>query len=148
VLEKGFVTEEEMAERTERYSAAPEADVPVRQDQAKANQVMSRILRLETIRIEDSNIEPRFSLGETVRARNMQYRGHTRLPRYLRGKLGVVERYDGIYDVHDHERADEPLPPPEPLYAARFDSRQVWGSDAEPGEIVADLWERYLEPPS
>src|SRR5260370_2752902 len=33
---------------------------------------------------------PRFHVGQRVRARNIHPVGHTRLPRYARGKLGMV----------------------------------------------------------
>ncbi|MGH3602614.1 MAG: SH3-like domain-containing protein, partial [Pseudonocardiaceae bacterium] len=35
---------------------------------------------------------PRFAVGETVRAKEMQPEGHTRLPGYLRGHRGVIEQ--------------------------------------------------------
>jgi nitrile hydratase subunit beta len=73
-------------------------------------------------------------------------RGHTRLPRYVRGKQGVIMRCHGVHDVEDYEPGD-PLPPPQPVYSVRFDMQELWGESAEPGEqLYVDLWESHLEP--
>jgi hypothetical protein len=73
-------------------------------------------------------------------------RGHTRLPRYVRNKQGVVERvYDAFVlpDTNAHGQGEKP----EYVYCVRFDAREVWGDSAEPREVVhVDLWESYLEP--
>src|ERR1700738_1794506 len=42
-----------------------------------------------------------FSCGQQVRARNMNPVGHTRLPRYARGKKGTVVRHHGIFVFPD-----------------------------------------------
>ena len=88
---------------------------------------------------------PRFAPGQRVRARVMHPRGHTRLPRYLRGHVGVVEGDHGGFvlpDASAHGREAT-----ERLYTVVFDGTTIWGPDAEPGTAVsADLWESYLEP--
>jgi nitrile hydratase len=72
--------------------------------------------------------------------------GHTRLPRYVRGKYGTVERYYGIYDFQDAVPSGTEVPP-QPLYAVRFDARELWGTSAEAHSVVCiDMWESYLEP--
>ena len=71
--------------------------------------------------------------------------GHTRLPRYVRGKRGRVVRFYGIHDLQDARPPDTP-PEPQPIYAVRFDARELWGEAAEPNEgIHLDMWESYLE---
>jgi nitrile hydratase len=88
---------------------------------------------------------PRFAPGDRVRARNIHPRGHTRLPRYLRGHLGTVESDHGGFvlpDASAEGRAEAGR-----LYTVVFDAAEVWGPDAEPGtRIAADLWDSYLEP--
>jgi len=88
---------------------------------------------------------PRFAVGETVRARNLNPRGHTRLPRYVRGRTGVIERLHGAHvfpDVHAHGAGEDP----HPLYSVRFTARELWGPDAPARDTVRlDLWEPYLE---
>ena len=89
--------------------------------------------------------EPRFGTGDKVRVREWHPPGHTRCPRYVRGKTGVVVRLDGSYPVPDVE-AHGGGRGPEPTYSVRFDAAQLW-SDGQPGVCVhVDLWESYLEP--
>jgi nitrile hydratase len=72
--------------------------------------------------------------------------GHTRLPRYVRGRRGVVARFYGIYAFQDAMPAGTEAPP-QPLYAVRFDSRELWGESAEANSVMyIDMWESYLEP--
>ena len=89
---------------------------------------------------------PRFAPGDRVRARNMHPRGHTRLPRYVRGHVGTVEAAQGGFvlpDSHAHGQGEAP----EHLYTVVFDGAALWGPDAEPGLCVSvDAWESYLEP--
>jgi nitrile hydratase subunit beta len=89
---------------------------------------------------------PRFAPGQRVRTRNMHPSGHTRLPRYARGRAGVVERVHGAHVLPD-ARAHGAGERPQWLYAVRFDGRELWGADAEPGlTVLIDAWEGYLEP--
>jgi nitrile hydratase len=89
---------------------------------------------------------PRFAAGDSVIARNMNPAGHTRLPRYARGKRGVINRvYDPetLPDTNAHGLGKHP----QPVYSVRFEARELWGDSAEPNSSVAiDLWECYLEP--
>jgi nitrile hydratase beta subunit len=88
---------------------------------------------------------PAFQRGDRVRARNLNPTGHTRLPRYVRGHMGVVERCHGAHvfpDSHAHGAGEDPRP----LYTVRFASRELWGESAAPRDSVSlDLWEPYLE---
>lgn len=89
---------------------------------------------------------PRFRVGQTVRTRNHQPPGHTRLPAYARCKVGVVEHAHPamVYpDDHAHARGENP----HFLYTVRFAGEELWGPEAEAGTIVhLDLFEPYLEP--
>lgn len=86
----------------------------------------------------------RFAPGDRVRTRNSHPRGHTRLPRYARGRCGVVERVHGVHvfpDRNAHGRGEGPGW----LYAVRFTARELWGDDADPTQTVTiDAWEAYL----
>jgi len=81
-----------------------------------------------------------------VRTRVMHPRGHTRLPRYARGKVGVVTRVHGAHvlpDTNAHGAGEHP----QWLYSVRFPARELWGEDAEPDQTVSiDAWEGYLDP--
>jgi nitrile hydratase subunit beta len=90
----------------------------------------------------------RFAAGDRVRARNLNPPTHTRLPRYVRGHVGTVDRVHGCQvfpDTNAHGLGEDP----QWLYAVRFDARELWGEHAEPGLTVSvDAFEPYLEPAS
>ncbi|HXW74063.1 MAG TPA: nitrile hydratase subunit beta [Steroidobacteraceae bacterium] len=88
----------------------------------------------------------RFHQGQRVRARNMNPVGHTRLPRYARGKTGTVERDHGV-DVFPDTVALGLGEKPQHVYSVRFAARELWGGQASPRDFVyIDMWEDYLEP--
>jgi nitrile hydratase len=88
----------------------------------------------------------RFKAGQHVRARNINPVGHTRLPRYARGKLGTVERDYGVFvfpDSNAHFLGEKP----QHLYSVRFAARELWGEEAGPRDsIYVNLWDDHLEP--
>jgi nitrile hydratase subunit beta len=88
----------------------------------------------------------RFQVGDLVRTRNLNPTGHTRLPRYARGKQGVVELVHGTHvfpDSNAHGQGENP----QWLYTIRFTGREVWGETADPTLLLSiDAWESYLEP--
>jgi nitrile hydratase subunit beta len=89
---------------------------------------------------------PRFQTGQRVRGRNLNPAGHTRLPRYARGKLGTIERDYGVFvfpDTNAHERGENP----QHVYSVRFMARELWGDQAPATDSVyLDMWDSYLEP--
>lgn len=90
-------------------------------------------------------LRPAYQPGQTVRAKNLNPRGHTRLARYVRGKRGTVERAHGPFLLPDTNSAAG-AERWEPVYTVVFDAAELWGEDAEPAERVSiDLWESYLE---
>jgi nitrile hydratase subunit beta len=87
----------------------------------------------------------RFEVGDQVTARNQNRRGHTRLPRYVRGKRGIVRRVEGPFVLPD-TNAHGLGPDPEHVYTVEFDGPELWGEDAEPRQsVLIDLWESYLQ---
>jgi nitrile hydratase len=134
----GHVTPEEMATAMADPTAAKTtprlraADVPT-------------VLARQGSYIRRSPAEPAFALGSRVRTRNINPAGHTRLPRYARGRIGVITHYHGNHvfpDSHAHGLGENP----QPLYCVCFSAIELWGPDA-PGtdSISLDLWEPYLE---
>jgi nitrile hydratase subunit beta len=88
----------------------------------------------------------KFHGGEHVRARNINSAGHTRLPRYVRGKRGTIARDHGVFIFNDSlvQGLGEK---PQHVYSVRFAARELWGSDASPSDSVyVDLWDDHLEP--
>ena len=89
-----------------------------------------------------SSTEHRFAIADVVRVREWHPLGHTRAPRYVQGKHGMVVRLDGVFSVPDVEYHCDGTRE-EPTYSVRFESLVLWG---EPGDPVhVDLWESYLE---
>jgi nitrile hydratase len=88
---------------------------------------------------------PRFRPGDRVRARNNHPAGHTREPRYVRGRFGVICRHHGAHVFPDQNAVGIRLA--RHLYTVRFEAHELWGNDADPrSTIYVDLWEDYLEP--
>ena len=88
---------------------------------------------------------PRFDSGATVRAKDINPTGHTRLPRYVRGRLGTIECHHGAHVFPDSNARFEGENP-QVLYTVRFAARELWGSAANPVDAVyLDLWEDYLD---
>jgi nitrile hydratase beta subunit len=90
---------------------------------------------------------PRFRPGDKVRVRNHHPVGHTRCPRYIRGRAGTVVRDDGIYSLPDVEAHAGGKRRNEPTYSVAFDATELWGPEGEAAVTIhVDLWESYLEP--
>jgi len=90
-----------------------------------------------------ARLRPRFKTGDRVKVRSIHPPGHTRSPRYVRGKTGVVRRVHGIYvfpDTNAH-RAGEKR---QHVYLVEFSARELWGRDHRE-RVMIDLWEDYLE---
>jgi nitrile hydratase beta subunit len=93
-----------------------------------------------------ATMPPRLQVGQPVRARNMNPIGHTRLPRYARGRSGVIVRDQGVFAFEDSDAAGIQSGKPQHVYQVRFSARELWGEDARAGDAVyLDLWESYLE---
>jgi nitrile hydratase subunit beta len=90
--------------------------------------------------------QPRFKVGDRVRTILINPAGHTRLPRYARGKTGVIEMLHGAHvfpDSNAHGGGENP----DWLYTVAFEARELWGRDADANSAVSiDAWEAYLEP--
>jgi nitrile hydratase len=88
---------------------------------------------------------PRFAVGDRVRARQTEPAGHTRLPRYVMGHAGtvaIVNPAQLLPDTHAHFQGENP----QWVYAVTFDSRELFGPDAEQFDLTIDLYDDYLEP--
>jgi nitrile hydratase len=87
----------------------------------------------------------KFAVGDRVRTRNMHPHSHTRLPRFARGHVGIIDRVHGAHVFPDTAVAER-REVPAWLYTVRFDNRELWGPDADPTvEVSIDAFEPYLE---
>ena len=97
----------------------------------------------------DMDVPARFGPDDQVRARNLHPRGHTRQPRYVRGRQGTVVEDYGVYALQDtDEDGRRPVDRrPQHVYSVRFESEELWGERGGASDAVyVDLWEDYLEP--
>ena len=131
-----IVTEAELA----RGAADPEAARPARLRRTPKASLGSGLLDLDA--------PARFRVDDTVRARNVHPRGHTRLPRYARGRRGTVIRDNGVYALQDTDGRGQQLGDfPQHVYTVRFTARELWGDrGSERDAVCVELWEEYLEP--
>ena len=139
LVETGLVTREEVA-RGKRARGSPKA-VPA----LPAAQVGSPSGGRAVGR-SDAQVAPRYRVGQRVRARTINPAGHTRLPRYARGRLGTIHRDHGVFvfpDTNAHNQGEKP----QHVYSVRFAARELWGDQASPRDSVhLDMWDDYLEP--
>ena len=95
---------------------------------------------------QDIELTPRFNVGDRVRGRNLNPTTHTRMPRYTRGRTGVVARDRGVFNLPDSQEALGD-PRPQHVYLIRFTARELWGEKAPAHDSLGiDMWEDYLEP--
>ena len=93
----------------------------------------------------DAILEPGFSSGERVKALNINPQGHTRLPRYVRGKVGEIVSVQGFH-VFPDSNANSEGENPEWLYSVAFDAQELFGPEVEEGNrVMLDCWGAYLE---
>ncbi len=138
VVKFGFVTQDEV----ESGKAAPGS---TKATPALTIASSSRWLNRGIASSDEPGVRPLFAVGERVRARNIHPVGHTRLPRYARGKTGIVARDHGVYifaDTKAHFQGEKR----QHVYAVRFSSRELWGESVSPRDSVyIDMWDDYLE---
>jgi nitrile hydratase subunit beta len=143
-LEK-LLIERRMLRRAElRKATAIDPPIPV-----------ARLLRAENVAAalargsptERPSVEAaRFAVGDRVRTRKLKVSHHTRLPGYVQGQVGSIERVHGMHvfaDPHAHGLGEQP----QWLYTVVFDAGQLWpGSGPGSHSVSVDAWQPYLEP--
>jgi nitrile hydratase beta subunit len=139
VVRYGLVTREEIdSGRPARGSVGTTA--PLSPAEAR-----ERLLQTSRSRLE-IDAPARFEIGDRVCGRNRHPTTHTRMPRYTRGRTGIVERDRGVFALPDNEVYGLD-PKPQHVYLIRFSARELWGEAAsERDSLHIDMWEDYLEP--
>ncbi len=89
---------------------------------------------------------PKFKVGDEVRVKDMPSAPHTRLPGYLRNKVGVVDiAYKGAYLYADNVPADGCCVT-QPVYLVKFKTRDIWSDIPDTDDaLYNDCFEVYLE---
>ncbi|HEV8308063.1 MAG TPA: nitrile hydratase subunit beta [Methylomirabilota bacterium] len=141
LVEHGFVTREELERREVR---APRDARP--RPEALRPADLPRMLRNRRAARLDDPVPPKFKPGDRVVARNVHPLGHTRLPRYVRGRQGLIDRDHGVFIFPDTHALGQGKKP-QHVYSVRFTARELWGLEASPRDSVyVDLWDDYLDP--
>lgn len=145
LVEKGVVSASELVTRAAFFATRLDAPAAAAVEGPLPERVPSDPGWVQDA-IRHTGATPRFAPGDPVVTRHVHPRGHTRLPRYARGRRGVILRCHGVHvfpDTNAHGGGEQP----QPLYSVRFDAGELWGEAAEPNQVVhLDLWERYLRP--
>ena len=109
-----------------------------------ASQAMAATLTGATARVE-TVVSPRFKPGDRVRMRNLNPPSHTRLPRYIKGKVGVIERDHGVFVYPDTHAAGQGEKP-QHVYVVRFSATELWGPQGGANdELLIDVWDDYMD---
>jgi nitrile hydratase len=140
LLESKLVTGEEL--RTGKASSPVSEEITERKLTVERASVVPPRL---TNNMRELEAPPRFQPGARVRAINRHPHGHTREPRYVRGRVGTVHAYYGgqVFPDRRVEGVDEGGH----LYNVRFEGGELWGESANARiAVYVDLWENYLEP--
>ena len=107
--------------------------------------VVETVLRQGGPATRDVAVPAAFKPGDRVRAKDLNPKGHTRLPRYVKGRFGVIERDHGVHvfpDTNAHFLGENP----HHLYCVAFTAQELWGEAAAPRDkVYVDMWESYLE---
>ncbi|USG62537.1 nitrile hydratase subunit beta [Sneathiella marina] len=92
----------------------------------------------------DEDIAPKFSTGDAVEIRNINPVHHTRLPRYVRGKKGTVDRDHGVFafpDTSAHGKGETP----QHVYSVKFSFQELWGEDHSDNMFLyIDMFDDYM----
>lgn len=146
LIDAGAMTPDELESRVALFREKPDAETPVHPNPDGVRAKFGK-RRPASSAPPPVDIRPQFQGGDRVRARNIHPEGHTRLPRYVRGKTGTISRFYGIHNLQDAELPAGCVRREQPLYAVRFESRELWGESAEAEDAVyLDMWEGYLTP--
>jgi nitrile hydratase beta subunit len=135
-VDTGLITAQELATGEPAGVAADPPPDPAR---------VGAILRKGASAKLADDVPAKFAVGARVLVRDITTTGHTRVPRYCRGRIGTVDRDHGVFifpDTYAHGLGKKP----QHCYSVRFAGRDLWGDTAPANDVIhVDLWDDYLE---
>jgi nitrile hydratase len=138
LLERGFIDSDELAAG---HSLRPGKELPRRLTKEDVPKALTR-----GSYSRPTNTLARFAVGDRVRTRNINPATHTRLPRYARNHVGVIECVRGCHVFPDTVAIGQGESP-QWLYTVLFEGRELWGEAADPTlKVSIEAWEPYLDP--
>ena len=145
LIGRGILNADELDAKTEHFRNRPGATPTRAVDRERAERARDRMYRRSQDRKQPA-LPPAFAVGQRVTTRIIQHDGHTRLPRYVQGKRGVIDAIYDAYNFPDDTAGDDDAAVQQ-LYCVRFEGTELWGASAELGTaLYIDMWESYLEP--
>jgi nitrile hydratase len=136
LVEQGLVTAQELATGRAATKAGESA--------LRVSDVAARMRGRSSARVAAA-VPAKFKPGDVVVGRRINPVGHTRLPRYVRGRRGTVHIDHGVFTFPDTNAMSRD-PKPQHCYSVRFEARELWGPEAPARDSVyLDLFDDYLD---
>jgi nitrile hydratase len=92
-------------------------------------------------------VDRRFQTGDRVKVIKAAPLGHVRTPWYIRGQVGVIERFCGKFGNPEELAYARSGEPKQPLYRVRFVQKDVWPDyKGKPQDVVeVEIFQHWLE---
>ncbi len=141
----GAVDPDELERRTRYYLKHPDAPLPDHEPNQELLDFVNAAAFSGAPAQRPLDAGPAFAVGDVVRLTDAVPFGHTRVPRYARGKVGTVIAHYGSFIYPDSAaagRGDDP----QHVYAVLFTGATLWGEKyADPNtSATVDVWEPYI----
>jgi len=144
LLRAGVVTRDEIESRVTEVAEDPEMELPAGENPELVERL--KMVIAHGIPVWELEQEPIYSAGDRVRSQVVKVEplGHTRMPGYAHGRVGVIE------EVFPPQPKGNPVDagaetPIEHVYRVCFRATDLW-SGANPNDSVrVELWEGDLE---
>ena len=141
LTEAGLVDQGELDSGKKRFDISPEGHQPIGPDELVGATKAGADLEF------DPDSKPaKYEVDQSIRVSNNCPPGHTRVPRYVRNRIGKIVKDVGVFQFADAVAAGYGSCP-QHCYTVEFEAVTLWGTGAESNEcIYVDLWESHLEP--
>lgn len=143
---KGWLDLDELDRRTQYYLNNPDAPLPEHEQSSELLDFTNVVVRAGASAARPTDKPARFSVGDVVKVASVAPFGHTRLARYIRGKVGEVVAHHGAF-VYPDTAGNGLGENPEHVYTVRFTAAELWGEAyGDPnGTVCFDVWDPYIE---
>lgn len=148
-ITKGHLDRAELDRRAQYYLDNPDAPLPAHEPDPELLEFVSAVVSAGAPADRPTDKPIRFQVGDLVRVRSVAPFGHTRMARYVRGKVATVVAHRGSFvfpDASGNERGEDP----QHLYTIQFDAAELWGEEHADvnTSTTFDAWDPYIEPVS
>lgn len=145
-IAKGHIDPDELDRRTQHFLDHPDAPLPSHEPNPQLIEIVETLSKQGAPAARPTDAPIGFHVGDVVRVRSVAPLGHTRMARYVRGKVGTVVAYRGSFvfpDSAGNERGEDP----QHLYTIQLSGAELWGEEyADPRtSSTFDVWEPYIE---